>query len=259
MAGISKRGQKTVNQIKCPNCQHGNQTKAKYCSECGASLIFKCPLCNSETPLGSKFCSGCGKGISKILAGIKEAKTKRGSAERELVYEFNSKPRNPFSIVDQITKTQGSARITLDIDEYVARKEGGVTFYRGDTYRKEADGYLYLTNKRLIFLGRDSEFGISSFEIPYSLDEISEAKVQSDKALFLSSTYLRIVWNGNVRKFSFSREDITASWVESVSTRINGNSPTSEYAESDLFKCKKCGLPFKTKEGLNAHRANWHK
>lgn len=177
-----------------------------------------------------------------------------------MIYEFKSKPINPFSVVDQMTKVEGNARITLDIDEYVARKEGGITFYRGETYRKEADGYLYLTNKRLIFLGRDSESGISRYENPYSLDEISEASMQSDKALFLSSYYLRIVWNGKVRRFSIGREDITSSWVESINMRINGNSPTPEYfTERDLFACNKCELRFKTKEILNTNVANWHK
>lgn len=246
--------------ITCPNCQHGNPAKAKFCAECGTSLIFKCPLCNSETPLGAKFCSGCGKEIKKIISEIKEAKVKRGSAERELVYDFRSKPFNPFSLADQLTTTRGNARITIDIDEYVARQEGGVGFYKGGGYKKEAEGILYLTNKRLIFLGRDAESGISSYANPYPLNEISEVSMQSDKVLFLTASYLKIIWSGNVRKFSFARENVTESWVESINMRINGNSPTPEDSnESDLLTCKKCGLPFKTKESLKTHVANWHK
>lgn len=209
-----------LKSITCPNCQHGSPAKAKFCAECGTSLIFNCPLCNSDTPLGSKFCSGCGKEIKKIILEIETAKIKRGSAERELVYEFRSKPFNPLSISDQLSTIRGNARMTLDIDEYVQIKEDYVDFYKGGGYKKEADGCLYLTNKRLIFLGREAERGVLSYENPYPLKEISEVSVQVDKILFITSSYVKIIWNGNVRKFSFGSEEMAKTWVEAINAQL---------------------------------------
>lgn len=250
-----------IKPITCPDCQNGNPSNAKYCSQCGASLTFKCPLCKSETPLGGRFCLGCGKEIARIDFEIQEAKRKRGGDSRELVYEFRSKPFNSFSLVDQLTTVRNNARITLSIDEYVARKEDVVVFYKGETQRREAEGCLHLTNKRLIFLGKDAESGISRYENPYALDEISEVSVQSDKMLFISSSYLKIIWNGNIRRFSFGREAVTESWVESINARLHGNNPSQEHfnKEDNSLYCPKCGLPFKTEENRKLHMTNWHK
>lgn len=191
-----------LKSITCPNCKQGNPAKAKYCSECGTSLMFKCPLCKSETPLGAKFCSGCGKEIKKIASDIEKANSKRGGSERELAYHIYT-GRNHFI-----------ARYTLEIDEYVERKEDGVSFYEGDVPTKTADGTLYLTNKNLVFLGRD-KLDLQEVHI-LPIDEITEVRKEIEKVLFISAIYLRIICNGNVRKFGFGRENVTNSWIASI-------------------------------------------
>lgn len=49
------------NQIECPYCHNKNFKDAKYCSNCGKSLIKKCHYCNSENPLDANYCNNCGK------------------------------------------------------------------------------------------------------------------------------------------------------------------------------------------------------
>ncbi|MFQ9986085.1 MAG: zinc ribbon domain-containing protein [Lachnospiraceae bacterium] len=50
-------------RIKCPNCGELNKEDAKFCCECGTSLITKkyCPQCGGEVETDSKFCSTCGQ------------------------------------------------------------------------------------------------------------------------------------------------------------------------------------------------------
>ena len=256
-----------LKSITCPNCQQGNPPKAKFCSECGTSLLFKCPICNSETPLSGKFCSGCGKEINNIFVDIEEARSRRGGLERELVYKFLLKiainPLNPVDLLKAAT-TWGTAKMTLDIDEYVIKKEEGVFLYKDESYKRDAEGNLYLTNKRLIFLGRDpdSAWGSTRYESPYPFNEISDARIQSEKLLFMRSSYLRIIWNGKVRRFSSLSDTEIKSWIDTINLCLQGKTPVSKLPEnltdSNLLKCPKCGLPFKTEKSLMEHIKNWH-
>lgn len=48
----------------CPRCQASNPAGAKFCSNCGSSVMmpsqFPCPQCQSVVQAGAKFCSNCG-------------------------------------------------------------------------------------------------------------------------------------------------------------------------------------------------------
>lgn len=47
--------------IACPNCNALNSQGAKFCQQCGASLIPSgCKQCGTSLPPGAKFCSRCG-------------------------------------------------------------------------------------------------------------------------------------------------------------------------------------------------------
>ena len=48
---------------QCPKCQANISDTAKFCMECGASLIAKCARCGAELPNGAKFCLECGEKI----------------------------------------------------------------------------------------------------------------------------------------------------------------------------------------------------
>lgn len=50
--------------IACPNCGKQMPANAKFCMECGASLVNKCPNCRAKVPQGGKFCLECGTKMS---------------------------------------------------------------------------------------------------------------------------------------------------------------------------------------------------
>ena len=60
--------------MKCPSCQAENPEGAKFCIECGQSLLTEiiCPKCGKSNPLGSKFCQECGQAlVEKAPAPVK--------------------------------------------------------------------------------------------------------------------------------------------------------------------------------------------
>jgi len=50
---------------KCPKCGATVDDKAKFCAECGTKLTNKttCPDCNTEVKANAKFCPNCGKNL----------------------------------------------------------------------------------------------------------------------------------------------------------------------------------------------------
>ena len=46
--------------MKCPNCSSDCKDSAKFCEECGSSLILTCGSCGKELSPAAKFCSECG-------------------------------------------------------------------------------------------------------------------------------------------------------------------------------------------------------
>ena len=50
--------------MRCPTCQTENPDEAKFCRECGASLLVICSNCGHENLLGSKYCNNCGQALS---------------------------------------------------------------------------------------------------------------------------------------------------------------------------------------------------
>src|SRR6516225_3810703 len=45
--------------MKCPKCQHENETGAKFCEECAAPLPRACTNCGHQLSLTAKFCPEC--------------------------------------------------------------------------------------------------------------------------------------------------------------------------------------------------------
>lgn len=51
--------------LACPACRTGNSATARFCQQCGISLIpGKCTQCSATLAGGSKFCAQCGKACS---------------------------------------------------------------------------------------------------------------------------------------------------------------------------------------------------
>jgi predicted ATPase/class 3 adenylate cyclase len=46
--------------MDCPNCATQNPDGARFCFNCGNSLILACNNCDTELPTGAKFCFNCG-------------------------------------------------------------------------------------------------------------------------------------------------------------------------------------------------------
>ncbi len=42
--------------MKCPRCQHENETAAKFCEECATPLPRTCTECGRQLSLTAKFC-----------------------------------------------------------------------------------------------------------------------------------------------------------------------------------------------------------
>jgi len=45
---------------KCPSCGEMNDSDAKFCDNCGTTLVKVCPRCGEENDLDAKFCDKCG-------------------------------------------------------------------------------------------------------------------------------------------------------------------------------------------------------
>lgn len=203
--------------VICPKCKNENPPRTEFCPECGTALLYKCPICESKTYVGAKFCSGCGDEIALIAKRIKDTEKKRG-ATRELVYKFRSKAINPINPIDHLTATDDDSRYTLEIDEYVVKKEGNTKYYNGDKNIEDAIGELYLTNKKLIFLGCDTKYKITPYEMIYPLKEISEISQFTEKFLFgsMNLNFLKILWKGQIRRFYLNIQANTSEWVGEI-------------------------------------------
>lgn len=203
--------------VICPKCKNENPPGTEFCPECGTALLFLCPICESKTYLGAKFCSGCGEEVTSITKRIKEAEKKRGT-ERELVYRFRSKAINPFNPIDHLAATDDDARYTLAVDEYVVKKESSIKYYNGDKNIEDAVGELYLTNKKIIFLGCDTKFKITPYEMIYPLKDVTEVSEFAEKYLFgsMSLNFIRILWKGQIRRFYVNAQANTSAWVEAI-------------------------------------------
>jgi hypothetical protein len=63
----------------CPHCQYENSEGAKFCEECGTTLVRACPSCGHEVRPTAKFCPACGTPLigRQGSKGAKGQKAKR--------------------------------------------------------------------------------------------------------------------------------------------------------------------------------------
>jgi predicted amidophosphoribosyltransferase len=50
--------------MKCLICQQDNQSRAKFCIECGRRLPAVCAACGAALPEEARFCPDCGRRVS---------------------------------------------------------------------------------------------------------------------------------------------------------------------------------------------------
>jgi class 3 adenylate cyclase len=56
--------------MDCPRCHRENSSEARFCGECGSSVIpdVTCSSCGQSNPGGQKFCNACGSRLGKLPA-----------------------------------------------------------------------------------------------------------------------------------------------------------------------------------------------
>jgi class 3 adenylate cyclase/tetratricopeptide (TPR) repeat protein len=55
--------------MNCPNCTKPNPDDARFCMNCGTSLVHSCSNCGTELPAGANFCLNCGQKVEAAAAG----------------------------------------------------------------------------------------------------------------------------------------------------------------------------------------------
>ncbi|HEY7397941.1 MAG TPA: adenylate/guanylate cyclase domain-containing protein [Gaiellaceae bacterium] len=68
--------------MTCPACGAANETDARFCNECGASLATGCAACGVVNAPGARFCKGCG---TPLTAPADRGQVEAPVAERRLV------------------------------------------------------------------------------------------------------------------------------------------------------------------------------
>src|SRR2546425_8001881 len=51
--------------MRCPQCQQENPSGARFCLQCGRSLLADCAACGQPLPEGAKFCMQCGAAVGR--------------------------------------------------------------------------------------------------------------------------------------------------------------------------------------------------
>lgn len=202
--------------ITCPKCKHGNPAKAKFCSDCGTSLVFKCQICQEESPVGSKFCSGCGVEVENADAKIKFAEKMRGGASRELSYSFMGYVYNKLNPLSYLNADRHVMRFTIDADEYVIKVEESVLLTKGEIGTPSGEGKLYLTNKRLIMFAVEPVDRIDYNVLVYPYSDLTDVKFVSTKVLFGVTRKITFLCTGRFRTIDGYSDTFNEEWVREI-------------------------------------------
>ena len=93
----------------CPNCQANNPCEAKFCMNCGNSLVVNCPNCNYENILTANFCLECGTKLKDRLAPADQPRTK---SKKETIQQFIPKDfANKLEAARKYQTMKGERRI----------------------------------------------------------------------------------------------------------------------------------------------------
>lgn len=167
--------------MQCPSCKVTVPDGAKFCAECGMSLVRVCPTCGHANSARSKFCSECGANLapagSTILASIQPVPSSLppgAAAERrqltvmfcDLVGSTALATRiDPEDLGDVIRAFQRCVAETVTrFDGYVARYMGdGVLAYFGYPQAHEDDA------ERAVLVGLELTDAVSQLPVPERL------------------------------------------------------------------------------------------
>ncbi|HEX4951286.1 MAG TPA: adenylate/guanylate cyclase domain-containing protein, partial [Blastocatellia bacterium] len=70
----------TASQMICQQCHEANPATAKFCLNCGSSLVARCTNCQTVLPTGAKFCMSCGQQVGGATTADREQLSKLAAA-----------------------------------------------------------------------------------------------------------------------------------------------------------------------------------
>jgi hypothetical protein len=73
-------------RVRCPTCKYEIAANAKFCVECGVSLLDRCPNCSHDNPPVAKFCVECGAALTAPIPFTSKASAATSSSAREDVH-----------------------------------------------------------------------------------------------------------------------------------------------------------------------------
>ena len=53
--------------MQCSGCHNDNPSQAKFCAQCGVSLVLTCSKCKAELPGNAHFCFACGQPVAAAI------------------------------------------------------------------------------------------------------------------------------------------------------------------------------------------------
>jgi class 3 adenylate cyclase/tetratricopeptide (TPR) repeat protein len=171
--------------MKCPKCQTENPETRKFCSECGAKLLFICPQCGSENLPRDRFCGECGHDLtlpSKPVLRELSFDEKLAKIQRYLPQDLTQK------ILAQKDKIEGERRqVTVmfcDMEGFTALTE---RLGPEETYSLMDELYEILIHKVHDYEGTVNELtgdGIMAlFGAPIALEDAPQRAIRSALAI----------------------------------------------------------------------------
>src|SRR5213080_2524700 len=138
--------------MECPRCHHANADGARFCGECGASLLLDAPCasCGQANPAGQKFCNGCGQRLGESAGAAERAPraytpphlaekilTSRAAleGERKQVTVLFADVKGSMELAEQVDPEEWHRildRFFTILADGVHRFEGTVNQYTGD-------------------------------------------------------------------------------------------------------------------------------
>jgi class 3 adenylate cyclase len=96
--------------MHCPQCQHENPDRAKFCNACATPLNSRCPTCATDNPAGAKFCHQCATNLWAPLSTTK--------AGQSLPYQTASESRFQALLLLVMGLLRGERRVTYRTLQY---------------------------------------------------------------------------------------------------------------------------------------------
>ena len=128
--------------MSTPVCGHDNPPRAKFCLECGASLIRQCPRCQAELPPNAKFCLECGASAAAL-----DARSTTQPTDAEHATPDGERRQLTVLFCDLVGSTSLSPQLDAEewryvVAQYQKAARGAVERWGGHVAKELGDGLL---------------------------------------------------------------------------------------------------------------------